>query len=528
MSLQRNLSCDHLIITDGKDLTQLNAHIVKDTLGTLPSPPRVLIRNIYDQGNQKDKIKCQNVLFLLPSRVTFLNLVRDWLKGLKGLRKRNKQVLVLLLKHDIDVEDKSAIDEVIVEIKNENGKENIEWVNSFKDMASWWPLVMKFFLKVNSSQRNVIIYRLVFGESNLKCSKLAETVINILSNFELEESNTSVYTIRIINNNHREHDNTGITIDSSSDLTKLSKIILRILIDLDVIQTKQTRRVMLTGKEISKKVITWLKNIMFCVLFIITCTLNLPFFAVHIPLALIPCVLCSLRLCFNNGCTTKRDLYVSTIVHNVVLLNFMATVSMTFLIIDIWIPISIGIYTILWPIIVHDLLLLVLNLDYGVISLPLVIWEKIDISLLRILHSFFNIKAQKKTFRVLSPFLKALFTLLHVPLFILYYITFLLPLVIASCKRCIIFLIVYYTNFMLAAGFFIAGNFLLMFENTTDLQSSQNHTTAVMFILVSFYIFFFLCVCNMYCWTELDMKYGLLTSQCEAVDDIILECGNEI
>ena len=86
-------------------------------------------------------------MFLLPSRVTFLNLVRDWLKGLKGLRKRNKQVLVLLLKHDIDVEDKSAIDEVIVEIKNENGKEKIESVNSFKDMASSWPLVMKFFWK---------------------------------------------------------------------------------------------------------------------------------------------------------------------------------------------------------------------------------------------------------------------------------------------------------------------------------------------------------------------------------------------
>ena len=49
------LSCDNFIVTYGKDVTNLNARIVKDTLGTLHSLQRILIRNIYDQENQKDK-----------------------------------------------------------------------------------------------------------------------------------------------------------------------------------------------------------------------------------------------------------------------------------------------------------------------------------------------------------------------------------------------------------------------------------------------------------------------------------------
>ena len=365
---------------------------------------------------------------------------------------------------------------------------------------------------MNSYQRNDITYRIAYGETNLKKPKHAETVSNILSNFELEESSSSEYKVQIISKNHRGYDNTGVTIDSSFDNLKLSKKILSILVDLKVIQTKQTN-VKPTG--ICGKVLKWLINLLFCALFILTCSLNLPFFVIHVPFALIPCV-----FCFCAVISSHRRFHILFCYD----LFFLTIVLLQ---INKWrigaISIGIYMYITLWPILLHFLLLFVLKLDYGVISLPIVIWEKIDIGLLGIFHRFFNIIARKKSLRILWLFLKVCFTLVHIPLIILYYTTFLFSLLYMSCNKCVIFLAVFYTNFILATGFFITGGLLLVCENTCamDLDSLQNHTIAVMFILISFYIFFFLCVCNMYCWTELDMKYGLLTSQCEAVDNCL-------
>jgi hypothetical protein len=113
MKPEDNIRCDYLIITDGKDITQTTAHLVKDTLNTLGSQPKVLIRNIYDQGNQKNTIKSKKVVFLLFARVSFLQLVLQWLNALQGITNRNKQVLVLVQEDDTEIGALSEINRAI-------------------------------------------------------------------------------------------------------------------------------------------------------------------------------------------------------------------------------------------------------------------------------------------------------------------------------------------------------------------------------------------------------------------------------
>jgi hypothetical protein len=43
-------------------------------------------------------------------------------------------------------------------------------------------------------------------------------------------------------------------------------------------------------------------------------------------------------------------------------------------------------------------------------------------------------------------------------------------------------------------------------------------------ILISLYIFFFLCVLQTYCWLEHNLEYGIFSNQCKKLDTCLQNC----
>ena len=515
MNSQGNLRCEYLLITDGKDETQMNAHIVKDTLGTLYSKPRVLIRNIYDQGNQKDKIMCKKVVFVLYLRMSLLKLVRDWLYSLKGIKKRNKNVLVLILKLDTEDEDQTpAVDDTIAAIKNENGIERIESVSNFKDLASWWPAVMKFLMEVKVCQEEIVSYKLKIEISKKEASKLSETLLGILSRFGLEENDSSDNIVKINKRNENEetysdsarHGSTYIFKKSGN--SELSKALLAMLLDLKVIQAEET-------KHTNDKVNAYLESVLFCVLFLLSCIMNVPVFALYVSFtfgfpwnATNVCTIIIYPL-FTKSCNK----HLFTFLNNIFACIMFGILSFVLWKIEFRISILIAIYTIFWPVIFNDFLVFSYGFDYGVASFSFELWGKINFGLIRFLHRFLNSVRRNSCISFINAYFKVIFTLIHIPFILLYYILFVPLLLMIKCNRTVRCLFTFYTNFTLSLGSFVGGCYLLFNERKDIIYSPQIPTDAIVLFLISIYIFFFLCICHIYCWRNLGMTYRILTSQ---------------
>jgi hypothetical protein len=209
-------------------------------------------------------------MFLLFARVSLFQLLINWLDALPGITNWNKQVLVLLQEQDTEQEDQYDIDRVISDMKTEKGFDRVNRIETFKDISSWWSLIIKFLFEVKKSS---LMYKLVFTMDEMKHSKIAGTLSDIFSSFELNESNVSEYIVMVDN---ASAVNTGINIYYKSDNCELSKVILSVLIDLKVIKVR-------TKRKSWYRVLACLLNIMYSVLFVLTCFLNLPFLAIYVP-----------------------------------------------------------------------------------------------------------------------------------------------------------------------------------------------------------------------------------------------------
>jgi hypothetical protein len=152
------------------------------------------------------------------------------------------------------------------------------------------------------------------------------------------------------------------------------------------------------------------------------------------------------------------------------------------------------------------------GLKFGVVSLPLELWGKIDFGFLKVLNRHFGIIREQAFVRKTMPVLNGLFTLIHIPVIILYVLLFLITLKVFDQTKYIIYFFVFYTNFALAIIFGIEGVILLL---------SETYIAAIIFIVISLYIFIFLCVLHTYCWLEHDLEYGILSSQCQVVDECL-------
>jgi hypothetical protein len=428
----------------------------------------------------------------------------------------NKQVLVLIQEQDTEIGDRSDIDRVISEINKEKEFAMMKWITSFNDITSWWSIIIKFLFKVKSFRStDDIRYKLVYAMHEMKKSKIAGILSDTLSNFKLKESDASgLYIVRVTNATQREDiadTPAGINIDYKSDSCALSIAMLAVLIDLKVIKAKRTKQITRTMRTRTKQcnpVLTCLPNILYSVLFVLTCLLNLPFLAIHVPFTcfcavLNPCVcfIIILPILTEDSCISRS--WQIIIMHNVLTFIMFCILAGVLSIFNSWLSISLVIYTIVWPILLHNLLCK--SLEFGVVSLPLEVLRKIDFGFLRVLCRQFEIIREQTCVRNIKPILNGLFTLIHIPVIILYIILFVFVKLIFE-KRDFVSFSVFYTNFALALGFGIAGGILLL---------SKVYLVAIIFIIISLYVFFFLCVLHTYCWLEHNLEYGVLSNQCK-------------
>ena len=348
--------------------------------------------------------------------------------------------------------------------------------------------------------------------------------MEILSSFELEENHSSSNTIRIINKSNENEENYSDSHASTyifklSDSSELSKALLAMLIDLKVIQTEETNQIIL-------KVKAYLKSVLFCVLFLISCVMNVPIFALYVPFTLsfhfISATIFIFVICWIS--TVHCEKHLSVFVHNIFACIVFGILCFVFWKIEFWISILIAIYTIFWPIILNDFLVFLYRLDYGVVSLTFELWKKIDFGFIRFLHCLLNIAGEKRPIKIINPFLKVIFNLIHSPFILLYYIFFIPMLSFLDSNSSVKCILTFYTNFTLSLCSFVGGCYLLYYERDIVYHSSQIPTEAIVLFIISFYIFFFLCICHNYCWRNFNMTYGILTSQVKKINNICKHC----